>query len=165
MNDFDTIPVPDTERTDDTEPAGSVPPFGPEPRERTRELRAMETQLAELYAQIGIYGGMLGGQAGNIGGGIVARNSTQLASAWIDLAEKDASVRAAIRRVLQSGGWAGVIGAHVATILPIAAIAGVLPRDFAQRVFMGLAITDPKLYAWIAEQTGNAPTASNGDGS
>lgn len=162
MDGFDTIPIPDTEHTGDTDSAGdpgpSQPPFGPEPRERTRELAAMERQLTDLYSQVGIYGGMVAGQTGNLAGAVLTRNAPHLASAWIDLAEKDSNVRATIRKILQSGGWAGVLGAHVFTFLPILALAGVLPQPFAQRVFMGLAVSDPELYTWLAAQTGNAPT-------
>lgn len=164
MMDFETVNIPGyTEHTDDTEPTGSdrppsAAPFEPEPRERTRDLARMERQLTELYANIGTYGGMMTGQKGMLAGGVIAGNAASLAEAWIDLAERDQGVRRAIQRVLESGGWAGVIGAHVVTILPIAALAGVLPANMAQQVFRGLAVANPELYAWLAMQTGNTPT-------
>lgn len=171
MEDFDTIPVPGADTppgdTDGTDSTGADDPFTAEPKERTRELAKMEAQLRQLYANVGTYGGMVTGPTGYLAGGIVAANAEDLAASWIDLAERDAGVRRAIQNVLQGGGWAGVIGAHVVTVLPILAVAGVLPQHFAHQVFRGLAAANPSLYLWLAQQTGNTPTAAaaeNGTG-
>ena len=170
-DDFRTVPVPggdapDTDDTDDTAvddaPAGAPrTPFSAEPKERTRELKRLEDQLTDVYASIGVWGGMAG-QFGHLTGQVVARNSTNLAASWVDLAEKNPGVRRALQNFVQAGGWAGVIGAHVAVALPIAAMAGVLPRDMAQRVFMGLAVMDPELYEYLRGQTQPEPS-QNGD--
>jgi hypothetical protein len=133
---------------------------------RTPELRRMETQLADLYVQAAVILGIATGPTGNMAGTVIASKAGVLAESWIDLAERDPRVRRAIKSILQGGGWAGVIAAHVGVALPIAALVGVLPPPVAQKVFMGLMLTEPDLYAQLQAQQeavrAQAAAAANG---
>lgn len=138
------IPVPERERAP-----------------RSRDMRRLQEQLADAYTQVGIIIGIMGGRTGNLAGFILARRADVLSEAWIDLAERDIRVKRAIQSVLQIGGWSGVIAAHASVIMPVAALAGVLPEPVAQKVMLGLAMQDPELFSHLTAQT--AP--ENGHGS
>jgi hypothetical protein len=147
---------------------GSGNTLGPDepPKERTRDLARMEADLSQLYVNVGVMAGVIGGQTGDLAGTVVARRADLLAGSWIDLAERDQRVRTAIKRLLQGNAWSGVIFAHVAVALPIAAVAGVLPEPIAQKVMIGLMVQDPELYAVISayvQQQQEAAAGSNGD--
>lgn len=157
MTEFRTIPLDDdtgaTDTTDATDTDTSVDDFTErEKPPRTPELRKMERQLADLYAQAAIIAGIATGPTGNMAATVVTAKADVLAGSWIDLAERDQRVRRAIKSVLQSGGWAGVIAAHIGVALPIAAMTGVLPAPVAQKVFMAMAITEPELMASLRQQ-------------
>lgn len=154
-DDFETVPLgTKDERTEDTDDTGSSAPprapFSAEPKERTTDLRRMEVQLTDLYATVGTYGGMPFGTKGVAAGAIISRNASNMAAAWVDLAEKDRNVRAAINRLLQAGGWAGVIGAHVMALLPILAVMGALPEPVGTAIWFSLASQDPELYEYLS---------------
>lgn len=160
-------PAPDTERTDSTEPmdepTGMPPPFAGPEKERSRDMRRLEAQLTEVYVTVGTYGGMAAGKRGMLSGTIVAANAGILASSWIDLAERDARVKRALQNIVQSGGWAGVIGAHVVAVLPILAVYGVLPEQMIPMVWMGVAAQNPQLYETLQNQTAAFGMNGNGD--
>lgn len=151
--DGDDPPTEGTDTTDTTgADTGTDAPFTAEREPRRPEFRRMETELAQFYSTIGVGAGMFGGNAGNFAGQLVARRSGELASSWIDLAERDIRIKRAIQSLLQGGAWSGVIFAHVGVALPIAAYLGVIPEQMSQMVWVGLAAQDPEFYAWAQQE-------------
>jgi hypothetical protein len=164
VSDFGTIHIDDddsnatgttgaTGATDTPSPDRDRPP-------RSREMRRLQEQLADAYTQVGIILGIVGGRTGNVAGFIVARRGDVLAESWIDLAERDIRVKRGIQSILQVGGWSAVVAAHATVVLPIAAMAGVLPEPIAGKVMVGLAMQDPELFAQLSAQMASENGAS-----
>lgn len=154
-----------TEATDTRDDgANEYEPFAREDRPRSRELARLEADLAQMYVNVGLVAGVAGGQAGNIAGTVIAQKADTLAGSWIDLAERDPRVRAAIKRLLQGSAWSGVVFAHVGVFLPIAAVTGILPEPVAQKVFLGLAVQDPELFAYLSGVAAQQQAGTNGHG-
>lgn len=160
-----------TERTEDTDTEASADdfraPFTADEPERTPAMRKLEQQLAAFYVDIGIYGGMFTGKRGMLTGTVISANAGMLAGSWVDLAERDPAVKRALTNLVQSSGWAGVLGAHVAVILPVLAIWGVLPEQMAAMVWMAVDAQNPALGNTLREQAvalGMFDPAQNGNG-
>lgn len=161
-DEFDTTGTTGT--TDDPEDVRDDAPFTQPTRERTRDLARLEEDLTQLYVNVGVIAGVVGGPGGNLAGTVVASRAPMLAGSWIDLAERDQRVRTAIKRLLQGNAWSGVAFAHIAVALPIAACTGILPEPVAQKVMMGLALQDPELYGVMSAYIQQQQAATNGNG-
>lgn len=89
--------------------------------------------LSDLYSMIALGVSVMDARSGHDDHNCaqtIAENADTIAAAWDDLAQKNAGVRRALRKMVQGGAWAGVIGAHVPIALAIASnhMPGAIPE-------------------------------------
>lgn len=77
--------------------------------------------LEQLYTMIGMGVVMVdkGDHVGDDCSTIIITNAHDIAVKWDELAQKNPNVRRTLRKLLQGGAWAGVIGAHIPIALAI----------------------------------------------
>lgn len=89
----------------------------------------LKEQIAELYVTLGI---MVVTPLDRLGGHLMAANADEIADQWIALAETNPSVKRTLMKLVEVGGWGGVVMAHATILLPVLANRGLFPDQVAQ---------------------------------
>lgn len=88
----------------------------------------LKEQLAELYVTLGL---VVVTPIDRLGGALLAANADDLAEQWIALAETNPAVKRTLQKLVEVGGWGGVIMAHGMIVLPVLANRGMFPDQVA----------------------------------
>ena len=92
--------------------------------------RKLEQQIAELYATIGM---VAVAPLDRLAGTLIVKQADELAEQWVTLAETNPTVKKALQRLVEAGGWGGVVMAHGMILIPVLANRVTSEVDLAQR--------------------------------
>lgn len=135
----ETIPLNGSGRS-----GGDRPPRGPEsapdsdreaapptPKRRSPADTKLQTSIAEMYQVLGLAVNGLGGAAQDDGmqgtGVALVMQSEGIASAWMDLAEKNPKVKKILQNLTEVSAVGAVVGIHVTCAMPFLQSRGILP--------------------------------------
>lgn len=90
--------------------------------------RKLQEQLAELYVSIGT---MVVTPVDPLAGALFVARSDELAQTWVDLAETNPKVKKALLKLVEAGGWGGVVIAHGMLLFPVLVNRGLFPDHVA----------------------------------
>lgn len=109
-------------------------PTGDAPKVRTPADRKLSASIAEMYIMLGMVVGGLGDVKQDVGlattGQALAINSEAIAETWMDLAERNAKVKATLKSLTEVSAVGALVGIHVTCAMPLLASRGVVPAAF-----------------------------------
>ena len=128
----------------DPEPSGSPSEdlSPPTPTKRTPADKKLAASIAGTYQAIGM--GIIGiGMARNDGGlagtgTATVNNAEQIAEAWLDLADKNPSVKKALKKFTEISATGTLVGLHITLLIPLLIDRQVIPEPMADMA-MGFA--------------------------
>lgn len=97
-------------------------------RKKGPGMGKLKEQVAELYATLGM---MVVTPIDPLAGHLVAANADDLAEQWVALAETNPTVKKTLQKLVEAGGWGGVVMAHGMIILPVLVNRGAFPDHVA----------------------------------
>lgn len=106
----------------------------------TRDERKLKEEVAELYTTLGM---MVVAPIDGLAGRLVVTNADDLAEQWVKLARTQPSVKRVLKKLVEAGGWSGVILAHAMIAVPVLANRGLLPDQAAVPVATMTMMNDP----------------------
>lgn len=147
---------PRTTGTTDTPRSSSSQPRPEPPRERTREDAKLAESVKSMYEGVGmlalmvglqreegnpflVFAGQLMEPAMEVGpdGTVTSTGRTgadRLSDAWMSVADRNARVKAALKRFTEGGAFAELIALHIPLVLPFApAVSAALPGFLGTR--------------------------------
>lgn len=106
-------------------------------RRATPGSTKLKQQLTDLYVSIGTIAVT---PIDRLAGVLLVTQAEDLAQTWIDLAETNTAVKKALQKLVEAGGWGGVIVAHGMILMPVLANRGLFPDHVAHgAAFMTIA--------------------------
>lgn len=101
----------------------------PRPAKRAAPgAKQLHGQLVDLYVSIGTIAVT---PIDPLAGALFVARSDELAQTWIDLAETNPKVKKALQKLVEAGGWGGVVIAHGMLLMPVLANRGLFPDHVA----------------------------------
>lgn len=98
---------------------------------RTPADRKLAASVAEMYTMMGMMVGGIGDikqDPGLSGTGLaLVGNSEAIAETWMDLADKNPKVKAALKNITEVSAVGAVVGIHVSCAMPLLISRGVVP--------------------------------------
>lgn len=123
----------------DGKPAAS----GKRPPKRTPPNSAkLRGQLTELYVSIGT---LVVTPVDRLAGALMVAQAEDLAQTWVDLADANPAVKKALQRLVEAGGWGGVVIAHGMLLMPVLANRGMFPDQAAGFAMAGTCLMHPEV--------------------
>lgn len=113
---------------------------GQPPPERKPPTTRLGRDLYNLVSDIGM-GFMVAGDS--YCGSILLDNAAQLATAWDNLAKRNARVKEVLEKLVSGGAYGEVLIATVGVALPIAQHHGIYPRSWPLPMSLGMAPPPP----------------------
>lgn len=92
-------------------------------------MAKLREQLTDLYVSIGT---MVVTPLDRLAGTLMIASAPDLAQTWVDLAETNPAVKRALQKMVEAGGWGGVVIAHGMLLMPVLANRGLFPDHVAQ---------------------------------
>lgn len=117
----------------------------------------LKGQVAELYVTIGM---MVVTPIDRLAGMLIVKQADDIAEQWIELAETNASVKNALLKLVEVGGWGGVVMAHGMILLPVLANRGLFPDQMAQPMAAMTAMQHPETIELFTHPRFKTETAS-----
>lgn len=108
--------------------------------ELTHVERKLKDEVAELYVLMGT---MLVAPVDNLAGRLVVKGADDLAEQWVKLSRSQPSVKRVLKKLVEAGGWSGVVLAHAMIAVPVMANRGMLPDPVAAQIGTLTMISDP----------------------
>lgn len=106
-----------------------------EPKKRTPTDKKLAAELASTYQGIGlaVMGvGNLRQDPGVIATGVaVVEHAEQASEAWLDLADQNPKVKAALKRFTEASAVGSLVMVHASMLIPLAASRGIIPGPLA----------------------------------
>ncbi len=127
-------------RQQQAEPKRRRPPWAPK----------LEAQIADAYRAIGAGFAMTGDEFSSA---LIGSQAPALATAWVELAERDANVRKTLERLMSGSAWGSIVMMHIMIIFPILAHRDLIPGELGQRL---------KLMTMFMQETPDYPPNGNG---
>lgn len=122
-------PPREEEPTPQGAPRDPVDPAPREPRPRSPQDRKLAASIAEMYQAAGMIGYGIAQQKQDQGLGQtsanIMENSEAIAEAWMDLADKNPKIKAALKSITEVSAIGAVVGLHVTCVLPFLASRGI----------------------------------------
>lgn len=120
-----------TPRTSRAAKSAAAKPVTDAPKQRSPQDRKLEAAVTELYQGLGLVGMGLGAprnDAGIVGTSMACmEQAPAIAAAWMDLADRSPSVKAALKRLTEVSAMGTLVGLHVALAMPLLQDRGVVP--------------------------------------
>lgn len=121
---------------------GSPPDTPPRTAKRAAPgARKLHEQLTELYVSIGTIAIT---PLDPLAGALFVARSDELAQTWVDLAETNPAVKRALQKLVEAGGWGGVVIAHGMLLFPVLANRGLFPDHVAGGAAMLTQLQNPE---------------------
>lgn len=111
-------------------------------RRATPGSAKLKEQVADLYATIGM---VAIAPIDRLAGTLLVNQSEELAEQWIKLAETNPAVKRALNKLVEAGGWGGIIMAHGMIVLPVLANRGMFPDQAANAMAMVTVTQHPEV--------------------
>jgi hypothetical protein len=119
----------------------------------------LKKQLEDVFATIAVAIAATGdAHCANV----VASQAEPLAEAWSELAKVNPRVKAVIEKMLTGSAWGQVIFVSAATVIPIAAHHGLIPRNFPMPFSFGFGPPPPPSDEVTREQRTAKTDGKNG---
>lgn len=133
-------PIAEEEIPGGESPAARAAAERPE-SEFTRAEKKLQEEVAELYVLMGT---MLVAPVDGLAGRLIVKGADDLAEQWVRLARTQPSVRRVLNRLVEAGGWTGVLMAHAMIAVPVLANRGLLPNQAAVPIATMVMMGDPE---------------------
>ena len=125
-------------------------------------MRKLHEQVTDLYVTLGT---MVVTPIDRLAGYLLVEQAEALAQTWIDLAETNPAVKRALSKLVEAGGWGGVLVAHGMVMMPVLANRGMFPDHIANGIAMGTILTQEDDEARARVQALFTHSRFNGNGS
>lgn len=120
-------------------------------------MKQLHEQLTDLYVSLGT---MVITPVDKLAGALFVAQADELAQTWCDLADTNPAVKRALKKLVEAGGWGGVVIAHGMILMPVLANRGLFPDHVAS----GAAILTMAQYPDTGPLFNHPRWQSNGNG-
>lgn len=154
------MPIEAVDPPTDTKPKADKPP-----RRRAPNSAKLEEGLTELYVTLGT---IAVAPFDKLAGTLLVAQAPELAAHWVALAETNPAVKKALLKLVEAGGWGGLIVAHGMVVMPVLANRGAFPDHVANGAAMMTVMQHPETADLFTHARFKEPlqqnATENGDG-